>query len=397
MTDEELEALLGDLESQRVERKPSEKQGDSIRKAICAFANDLPDYGEPGLVFVGVKDDGSSAGLAVTDELLRTLADMRSDGNILPLPRMSVEKRTLKGREIAVVIVHPSDAPPVHYKGRAYVRVGPSNRVATQAEESALNEKRRSRDLPFDLHPLSTATTSDIDTDWFSLQYLPSAVSPEELEVNARNDEQRLLSLRFLSPPPECTPTVLALLVAGKDPRAFLPCAYVQFIRFDGLELTDPIKDQKEITGKVADVLEEVDEVFKAHISVAADLRSRSTEIRQPDYPIVALQQLSRNAILHRTYEVTNAPVRVNWFNDRIEIQNPGGPFGQVNAMNFGQPGATDYRNPHLAEALRNLGYVQRFGIGIQIARRELEKNGNPPPEFVVETSHVLALVRRRP
>ena len=53
---------------------------------------------------------------------------------------------------------------------------------------------------------------------------------------------------------------------------------------------------------------------------------------------------------MHRTYEATNAPVRVNWFDDRIEIISPGGPFGSVSDANFGEPGVTDYRNPNLAE-----------------------------------------------
>jgi len=76
-------------------------------------------------------------------------------------------------------------------------------------------------------------------------------------------------------------------------------------------------------------------------------------------------------APMHR-YEATNAPVRVYWFDDRIEIHNPGGPFGSVTQENFGRPGVTDYRNPNLAEALRALGFVQRFGAGIAIARRAL-------------------------
>jgi ATP-dependent DNA helicase RecG len=100
--------------------------------------------------------------------------------------------------------------------------------------------------------------------------------------------------------------------------------------------------------------------------------------------------------VLHRSYEGTNAPVRVYWFADRIEIHSPGGPFGQVNPENFGRPGVTDYRNPHLAEALKILGFVQKFGAGIPIARQSLEKNANPPVEFVVEPNHVLAVVRRR-
>ncbi len=202
--------------------------------------------------------------------------------------------------------------------------------------------------------------------------------------------------MRFVVPGHQVQPTILGILIIGRDPRQFLPGAYVQFLRIDGTQLTAPIKDQKEIGGPIADLLRMLNELFEAHIAVASDITSGPVEVRRADYPLVALQQLAYNAILHRTYEGTNAPVRITWFSDRVEIQNPGGPFGQVTRQNFGQPGITDYRNPHLAEAMKNLGYVQRFGIGIQLARRELEKNGNPPPEFVVEDTYVLAVVRRR-
>jgi len=119
LTDEQLLALLADLESDRVERKESFKdKGDSpgkIREAICAFANDLPGHGEAGVVFIGVKDDGSIVGLNVTDELLLTLSNIRSDGNILPFPSMTVEKRQLQGKDLAVITVMPADAPPVKW------------------------------------------------------------------------------------------------------------------------------------------------------------------------------------------------------------------------------------------------------------------------------------------
>ena len=132
------------------------------------------------------------------------------------------------------------------------------------------------------------------------------------------------------------------------------------------------------------------------HIGVATEITGQPVEVRHPDYPIEALRQLARNAVLHRNYESTNAPVRFYWFADRIEIHNPGGPFGQVNRDNFGVPSVTDYRNPQIGEAMKALGYVQRFGVGIPIARRELEKNGNPPLEFTVEPTSVLATIRRR-
>jgi len=210
MTDEELEGVLVLAESDRVERKRSASDMSAIHQAVCAFANDLPDHQEPGVLFIGVEGNGDCTGLEISDELLRRL-----------------------------------------------------------------------------------------------------------------------------------------------------------------------------------------DDLFEAHISVASDIVSQAVETRRPDYPIVALQQLARNAILHRTYDGTNAPVRISWFDDRIEILNPGGPFGQVTRENFGTPGITDYRNPHLAEVMKNLGYVQRFGVGIPLARRHLEANGNPPPEFVIEGSHVLVILRR--
>ena len=226
---------------------------------------------------------------------------------------------------------------------------------------------------------------------------LPLALPVDILEQNQRSVEQQLASLRFVTFL-EFNPgqLVLGILTVGKEPRQFLPGAYVQFLRFDGADMTDPIKDQKEIDGPLPDLLRVLDETLLVHIAVASDLATQPTEVRHPEYPIVALQQLVRNAVLHRAYEGTNAPVRISWFSDRIEIQNPGGPFGQVTRQNFGQPGVTDYRNPHIAEVMKNLGYVQRFGIGIQLARKELEKNNNPLLEFVVEAAHVLAIIRRR-
>jgi ATP-dependent DNA helicase RecG len=97
---------------------------------------------------------------------------------------------------------------------------------------------------------------------------------------------------------------------------------------------------------------------------------------------------------MHRTYEATNAPVRVYWYDDRIEISSPGGPFGTVTVENFGDPGVADYRNPNLAEAMRVLGFVQRFGFGLAIARRALAENGNPSLETKVTPSHVTVIVR---
>ena len=396
MDDSELFALLNNLESDRVERKASIGDHEKISQTICAFANDFPAHNRPSVLFIGVNNDGSCTNLPITDKLLLELTDYRHNKNILPFPTLKVQKRILNGCEMAVVIVEPSDAPPARFRGRVWIRVGPSTLLATQQEELILTEKRRTKHQPFDIQEVLTSSIDDLNLEFFKNLYLPSALAPDILEENHRSIEQQLMSLRFIATQPPFTPTVLGILVAARNPRQFFSGAYIQFLRIDGIELTDPIKDQKEIDGPVQDLISLLDDILQANISIATDITSQSTEIRHPDYPIVALQQLTRNAILHRIYDGTNAPILIYWFSDRIEIHNPGGPYGRINQNNFGEPGLTDYRNPHLAEAMKSLNYVQRFGLGIALARKTLENNGNPPPEFKVNSHNILVTLRRK-
>jgi ATP-dependent DNA helicase RecG len=393
LTDEQLGQLLQDLESDRVERKLTPKGRDDIRQAICAFANDMPNHQSPGVIFIGVNDAGSCGNYAITDEELLTLANMRSDGNILPFPVMTVQKRTINECALTVIEVQPADAPPVRFNGRTWIRVGPRRAQATQEEERRLTEKRRWGNLAFDQQPVPGATLEDLDLETFRRTYLPNAVSIEVLEANGRTIQEQLAALRFLSR--DGTPTVSAMLLFGKDPSYWIPGAYVQFLRFVGTT-TDRIQNQKELRGSLSDVLRQLDELLELNITVPSDFTSERLERRNADYPLVALQQLVRNAVMHRTYESTNAPVRLYWFSDRIEIHSPGGLYGQVTPENFGQPSATDYRNPTIAEAMKVLGYVQRFGLGISQAQRALQQNNNPPAEFNFQSgSNVLVILRR--
>lgn len=147
--------------------------------------------------------------------------------------------------------------------------------------------------------------------------------------------------------------------------------AYVQFLRIDGTDLSDPVIDEKRLDGALSTVLRQLDEMLTLNIKSAVDFTSSHTELRRPDYPLSALQQIARNAVMHRSYENTNSPTRVTWYRDRVEVVSPGGLFGVVAQAGI-ERGMTDYRNPTLAEMIRGLGYVQRFGAGIPITRSAL-------------------------
>ncbi|MDD4916064.1 MAG: ATP-binding protein [Methylococcales bacterium] len=392
-TDQE---LLDSLESDRVERKESFK-GDvpkKARQAVCAFANDLPNHNQPGVLFIGATDNGEPSGLAVTDQLLQALADIKTDGNILPMPVLTVELRHLKNADMAIVSVMPSDMPPVKCDGRIWIRTGPRRALANQQEERILNEKRRYKNIPFDIYPVPSAKISDLSRLIFENEYLPSAFAADVLEANGRTYEERLASCKMIVSPEDTTPTVLGLLAIGKNPQDFLPGAYIQFLRIDGTELSDPVIDEEAIRGALVDILHSTEEKLKAHNRTMIDIVSQPTHIKTAPYPIAALQQILYNAVLHRTYESTNAPVRLYWFNDRIEISSPGGPYGNVTIANFGKPGITDYRNPNIGDVLKTFGYIQAFGRGIATARKELAKNANPELEFETNQSVVVCIIR---
>ncbi|MES2226484.1 MAG: ATP-binding protein [Pseudomonadota bacterium] len=384
--------MMRELESDRAERKQSFR-GDApttVREAVCAFANDMPGHGAPGAVFIGARDDGSPlAGFEVTDELLRQLADIKTDGNIAPPPSLLVEKRHLAGADFAVITVWPCDTPPARYKGRIHVRWGPRRGLASAQDERILNERRRHRDRPYDIQPVGDATLDDLDRLRFEQEYLPSLVARDVLAANDRNIEQKLAVTKMVVSDAEPVPTVLGLLVIGRSPADWLPGAYTQFLRLAGNDLTAPVADEEVIHGTVADQIRRLEEKLEAHNLRGVRFADVAQEARSEAYPMDALRQLVRNAFMHRSYEATNAPVRVYWFDDRIEVHNPGGPFGSVTPETFGQPGVADYRNPNLAEALRALGYVQRFGAGIAIARKALGQR----LRFEVQPGFVAAIV----
>lgn len=393
LTDAEITLLFQDMESDRVERKRDYRSSaDKIRQAICAFANDLADRRLPGVVFVGQNDDGACSGIRVDDELLKILGGLRSDGQILPFPIISVARKVVDGCAVAVIEVEPSTQPPVRVDGRAWIRVGPRRGTATPEEERRLAEKQTWRNLSFDARPCSDASLDDLDLIRFEGEYVPSATSPEIRRQNGRSTEEKLRALRLLSR--DGKPANAAILLLGKDPRAYFPGAYIQFLRLGGENLTDDIVDQKEIGGTVPDQVRQIEELIRLNLRTSAVIGGTQRQ-EGSDYPLESLEQIVRNALLHRSYDSSTMPVKVYWYSNRIEIINPGGLFGEVTPETVWQ-NATAYRNPLLAEGLKNLGVVERFGFGLVKARQALKENGNPPLGYQFEANYTLFKIEPR-
>jgi ATP-dependent DNA helicase RecG len=381
LTKEQLKAILADLESDRIERTISTTHTDKFAQAVCAFANDYPNHRQPGYLMIGVDDSGALSGLTVTDRLLQNLGALRSDGNILPIPALSVTQYELEGGQIAVVEVQPSDLPPVRYKGQVWIRVGPRKAIASEQDERILIERRVAQVRSFDAQPCGDAELADLNEDLFLLGYRKRALSEEVIAANHRTLEQQLASLRFYDLRQHC-PTHAGVLLFAPRPAYFLPGAYVQFLRLAGDEPTSDVIDAKEIHGDLASLLQTLDLLIDVNLRTRPVFVSTLREKTVSDYPKTAVRELLLNAVMHRSYQ-SNTPLRFYWYASHIQISNPGGLYGEA-AANF--PERNDYRNPVIAEAMRALGYVNRYGQGIQRAQKALRDNGNPPAQFETDS-----------
>jgi ATP-dependent DNA helicase RecG len=391
LSEQDLQSLMSDLESDRVERTVSAADMDKFSQAVCAFANDMPGHRQAGYLLIGVNDGGKPCGLKVTDELLRNLGGIRSDGNVLPQPAMNVSRHSIEGKEVAVVEVLPSDLPPVRYRGRIYIRVGPRKAIAGEQEERILSERRIGLARSFDARPCPEAGIGELSIGLFDA-YRREVIDPEILADNHRPIEHQLASLRLFDPERRC-PTHAGVLLFGKNPRYYLPGAYVQYLKLPGTNLTDIPEDQAEVSGDLQSVLREIEGRLRLAIQTRMRPVGLLREKMLPDYPEWALRELLMNAVMHRNYD-SNTPIRFYVFSDHIEIQSPGGLYGEATPENF--PTRNSYRNPVIAEAMKALGFVNRFGYGVQRAQALLEQNGNPPAQFEFDEHTVLVRAYRR-
>ena len=369
ITKDEVLTLLNDIENYHIERTVSTDKMDKFCQAICAFSNDMPNSGKNGYLIIGAADDG--------------------DVNIQPPPIMSVEKFSYDSGDLLVVEVTPHKYPPIKYKGRTWIRIGPRKDIASEMEERTLMERRRANILSFETYPCIDSTLDDLKLDLFKNTYLPTIMDEDALVGDKRNIKQQLSALRLYNIAEDC-PTYAAILLFGKNPEYYLPGAYVQYVRFDGDDNAADIVNEHKFAGCLIEMLPKLDTFIETAI---VEKRPKPiTALREKtiyNYPIWAIRELLMNAVMHRDYQ-SNTPIKFYQYADRIEIDNAGGLYGNAKPENF--PNVNDYRNPIVAEAMKSLGYVNRYNRGVARVQKELRDNGNQEAKFSVDNITVFGV-----
>ena len=294
---------------------------------------------------------------------------------------MNTEKVVTPQGDVLVVEVTPSFDTPVRYRGRTFVRIGPRRDIASAAEERILSERCAASLPTFDTRPCREATLDDIDLDLIRSAYLPRALDADVLANDHRPLKEQLAAVHLFNLQWDC-PTFAALIMFGKNPQYFMPGAYIQYVRFEGLTNGGTILNERRFDGclyRMLPLLENFvrDGVVTRRPVVISTFREKDVY----NYPEKALRELLMNAVMHRDYQ-SSMPTRFYQYDDRVEIMNPGGLYGNARPENF--PHVNDYRNNTLAAMMKTFNYVNMFNHGITEVQEQLRQNGNPPAVFDV-------------
>ncbi len=183
------------------------------------------------------------------------------------------------------------------------------------------------------------------------------------------------------------SPTVAGLLLFGRTPQHLLPQAQVKVARFRGDDVTGLIVDRAEIGGAVGPLIEAVTQFVTRNMRVGGVIEGLYRR-DVPEYPIQAVREAVTNAIAHRDYSLTGQKVQVRMFDDRLEIESPGGLAGPVTLDTLETRRYS--RNPRLAQTMYTLRLVEEMGTGIRRIKRALAALGSGPPTFVSDRAAFL-------
>lgn len=254
--------------------------------------------------------------------------------------------------------------------------------------------------VEYELHVVPGTTTRDLDEELVR-EYVRGSTrrrASSPLSETGMLDPMRAVKAIDGSPGRERL-TVLGTLFFAQQPERLLVQSKVRFVEFPGVEVATSgekvaYRYSEEVTGTITQLIARMERLHKERLApgVLAD-GFRLEEL--PSVPLFALREAMVNAVCHRDYSLVGANIQVRLFADRLEVQSPGGLPGPVTVENILTESYA--RNPRVADILRDLGYVERHGLGIDNMFTSMQEAHLPPPEFSNSATSFTVTLRFRP
>lgn len=153
------------------------------------------------------------------------------------------------------------------------------------------------------------------------------------------------------------------------------------FASFKGTDKTN-IYDRNDVKDDLLTQFNGAVAFLKKHLNVRSEIRGFD-RFDIYEIPLDTLREAVVNAIVHRNYTINGTSIYVRIFDDRVEIENPGGLPDGITKRDFGKPSVR--RNPIIADLFHRMGKVERMGSGIERMRELMREAGLKEPVFEMD------------
>lgn len=360
--------ILIQPEGRRLEFKAELPENSDLAKTVVAFANDAG-----GDLFIGIADNPRAV-VGVEEDKLMAIEEKISNlifDRCYPAILPEVKFISQNNKHLIQVTIFRGSTPPYYLKDKGklqgtYIRVGSTNRLADETIIAEL--ERRKRNISFDSEVVPEKTAKELNIESFKTIFKEK--TGEDLDEHALRKMELVKELQDKE-----YPTNAMILFSDDSLRnSMFHYAKVECARFKGVS-SDEFIDQKSITTNIATQAEEAYNFILRHINKGAIVKGIYTVSRW-EYPVKAIREVIRNAVVHRDYSLTGKDVKVAIYDDMVEITSPGllPPSIDYAAMESRQ---SDARNKVIAPIFKRLGIIDQWGNGLKLIADELKEYPN--------------------
>lgn len=381
-------------EDQRIERKAAAYAPKALGDYFSMWAN-TPPYG--GIILVGVENDGRITGCS--SRTVEKINEIQRAGDMY-CPDARYACKTINvtnslGREdyiIAIRVMYREDKVVETVSGEAFGRRGSSKRRLTDQEKRELQLMKGQ--IEIESEPSVLQFPDDFNPSLIA-QFIENV--RRDRSIPEERSTEQILELRRLGKIKNgiFTPNLACALLFANDPQSVVPGCKLRFTRFDGIiEKTGSEYNAVKtawIEGSVPELIQQAEKIVEAQVREFMRLAPDGKFISTPEYPKDAWYEAIVNACVHRSYNISNMHISIKMFDDRFEVESPGGFPALVNADNIYEMHVP--RNPHLMDAMFYLKFVLCAHEGTRRIRESMGKLGLPAPTFR-ETTLSSAFVR---
>ena len=376
--EEVAQTLLGLSEDQWFERKSGRIDPRDLAKVLVGFAN-----ADGGLVVIGLHDglaEGIGSGASVRNALVQAGLDFCSPS--VRTHHRLIDCRDGDGRPGRLLAIEVGSSEVVHANQRdeVFLRVGDENRRLNFAQRRELLYDKGQ--ASYEVRPLDGVGFDDLDEELLG-HYTTAIEAP---------DSRLLLQARGLASGEELT--VAGCLLFATAPQAHFPEAFVRVLRYRGRERGSGSRQQLiedvRLEGPLPRQLLAAQEAVARLQPMRRALRPSGRFGDVPLVPQDAWLEGLVNAVVHRSYSMMGDHIRIEIFDDRIEVSSPGRFPGLVD-LSSPLETVRFARNPRIARVCADLNFGQELGEGIRRIFEEMRHAGLEEPVYR-QTSGSVAL-----